>query len=202
MRFTQTKWRGGSGKGWGVSGKRAAGGSVPAVRGRRSSQQKKGSVGAKSLFSFLFLLFLSPRWHCEEKKKKKLRKPEAPRWALGPDDRCWHSYRAALSSSRCSGNNRQEGSDRRQHQRRRRREEKRSSVKDVRGKDEAELFFSRGKAKKKQKQYKQQRRLFRVKMKMKWNVKCCPVGIIMEHLCWCKHGCSIYYNACKLVFLS
>lgn len=39
--------------------------------GRRSSQQKKGSVGAKSLFSFLFLLFLSPRWQCEEKQNKK-----------------------------------------------------------------------------------------------------------------------------------
>lgn len=38
--------------------------------GRRSSQQKKGSVGAKSLFSFLFLLFLSPRWQCEGKKTK------------------------------------------------------------------------------------------------------------------------------------
>lgn len=171
MRFTQTKWMGGSGKGWGVSGKRAAGGSVPDSEpsgycstftsrwrhiygggGRRSSQQKKGSVGAKSWFYYLFLLFLS--LDSVRKKKKKIRKPEAPRWALGPDDRCWHSYRAALSSGRCSGSNRQEGCDQRQHQRKRRREEKRSSVKDVRGKDEAEsveqFFFFCGKAKKKQ----------------------------------------------------
>lgn len=50
--------------------------------GRRSSQQKKGSVGAKSLFSFLFFCcfyHLDGSVRKKQNKTKKIRKPEAPR---------------------------------------------------------------------------------------------------------------------------
>lgn len=104
MRFTQTKWRGGSGKGWGVSGKRAAGGSVPQSEpsgycstftsrwrhiygggGQKKQSAEEGLCRGKIFvfFSFLAVFITSMAVWGKNKTKKKTTKTRGAKMSAG-----------------------------------------------------------------------------------------------------------------------